>query len=406
MLKGRKILIGITGSIAAYKMPLLVRLLVKDGAEVRIVMTPFSREFVTPLTLSTLSGNEVYGDFFDKETGHWHSHVELGLWADLFLIAPASANTIAKMRMGVADNYLLTVYLSARCPVLFAPAMDLDMYKHSATQDNIKELVSRGHHLIAPATGELASGLCGEGRMEEPEKIHTVIRDFFVRKSRFSKKKVLVTSGPTYESIDPVRYIGNHSTGLMGIEIARAFAHEGAEVTLILGPTHLVVDFPGVQVIPVVSAEEMFQYCMSVYPDSDIAVMAAAVADYKPSEVSPVKIKKKSENLVLRLEPTIDILYEMGNTKRKNQILVGFALETDNETEHAFDKLKRKKLDLIVMNSLRDAGAGFGHLTNKVSFISSSGDTLKGELKSKKEVSEDLLDFIYTKLLKTDVTST
>lgn len=404
MLKGRKILIGITGSIAAYKMPLLVRLLVKDGAEVRIVMTPFSREFVTPLTLSTLSGNEVYGDFFDQETGRWHSHVDLGLWADLFLIAPATANTIAKMRMGAVDNYLLTVYLSARCHVMFAPAMDLDMYKHPATQDNIKELVKQGIQLIAPTSGELASGLCGEGRMEEPEQIFAVIRDYFQKKSRFRNKKVLITAGPTHERIDPVRFIGNHSTGLMGIEVARAFAREGAEVTLVLGPTHLTVEDPGVQIIPVVSAEEMYQYCMAIFPGTDIAVMAAAVADFKPSDVSSLKIKKKSDSLQLRLEPTTDILFEMGKSKRKDQLLVGFALETDNETEHALDKLKRKNLDLIVLNSLRDPGAGFGHQTNKVILISAKGETLQGELKSKKEVSGDILEFIYTKLLPTDVT--
>jgi len=404
MLKGKKILIGITGSIAAYKMPLLVRLLVKNGAEVRIVMTPFAREFVTPLTLSTLSGHEVYGDFFDNETGKWHSHVDLGLWADLFIIAPLTANSLAKMSSGIADNYLLTVYLSARCPILFAPAMDLDMYKHPATQENITVLKQRGHQLIAPGTGELASGLCGEGRMEEPENIFDVVNEFFNRKARFKDKRVLITAGPTHESIDPVRYIGNHSTGLMGIELSKAFSNEGAQVSLVLGPTELKVDDPSIEVYPVVSAKEMQGHCQALFPSSDITVMAAAVADFTPSVVSAGKIKKSDEAHLLRLEPTTDILYEMGKSKRADQILAGFALETENETGNALGKLRRKNLDLIVMNSLNDPGAGFRHQTNKVSMISSTGETFSYDLKSKKEVAQDILDFIYTKLHKPYVT--
>lgn len=404
MLKGKKILIGITGSIAAYKMPLLVRLLVKSGAEVRIVMTPFAREFVTPLTLSTLSGHQVYGDFFDRETGKWHSHVDLGLWADLFLIAPVTANSLAKMRSGIADNYLLTVYLSARCPIMFAPAMDLDMFKHPATQENIMALKQRGHQMIAPTMGELASGLCGEGRMEEPENIFSVITGYFQRQNRFKDKRVLVTAGPTHESIDPVRYIGNHSTGLMGIELSKAFAGEGAKVSLVLGPTDIKVDDPSIEVYPVVSASEMHGLCQTLFPSSDITVMAAAVADYTPSTVSHEKIKKSGDKLLLSLEPTADILSEMGKSKQEGQILVGFALETDHETENATNKLRRKNLDLIVLNSLKDPGAGFRHQTNKVSMISSSGEVSSYELKSKTEVAKDILDYIYTKLHKPDVT--
>ena len=285
MLTGKKILLGITGSIAAYKIPLLVRLLKKDGADVRVVMTPSAKDFVTPLTLSTLSGNPVLSHGFDEQTGKWDSHVELGLWADLFVVAPASANTMAKMAYGMADNYLLTVCLSAKCPIMFAPAMDLDMYKHPATQQNIKTLIERGCIFVAPSSGELASGLCGEGRMEEPQKIYERIKSFFQTKQNFKGKKVLITAGPTYEAIDPVRFIGNHSSGLMGIEIARAFADQGAEVTLVLGPSNISVNKKNVNVLPVTSAKEMYEAVTALFPKTDIAVLSAAVADFRPEVV-------------------------------------------------------------------------------------------------------------------------
>ncbi len=401
MLKGKKILIGITGSIAAYKIPILVRLLKKEGAEVRLVLTPAAKDFVTPLTLATLSENPVMGDFFDSETGAWFSHVELGLWADLFLIAPASANTLAKMQAGIADNYLLTVYLSARCKVMIAPAMDLDMYKHPATKSNIHTLIERGNMIIEPAYGVLASGLCGEGRMEEPEVLLSQINSFFKKKQRFSNKKVLVTAGPTHENIDPVRYIGNHSSGLMGISIADAFASEGAEVKLILGPTHLLPSFESVEVIPVTTAAEMLQGCLAFFPETDITVMAAAVADFKPSRFSESKIKKSTaDSLQLKLEPTSDILHQLGNRKTKDQILVGFALETDNEESNALDKLYKKNLDLIVMNSIREQGAGFRHATNKVSIYNRHGDSEHYDLKHKHAVAEDILDQIHALLPK------
>ncbi len=405
MLKGKKILIGITGSIAAYKIPLLVRLLKKAGAEVRIVMTPFAKEFVTPLTLSTLSGQPVGGDFFNRENGEWQSHVELGLWADLLLIAPATANSLAKMRMGIADNYLLTVYLSARCPVMFAPAMDLDMFKHPTTQENIKVLEQRGHLLIAPATGELASGLCGEGRMEEPETIYQFILGFFGQQHRFAGKTVLVSAGPTHESIDPVRFIGNHSTGLMGIEIARAFAREGAVVDLVMGPTNLQVSHENIHVFPVTTAQEMHDRCILLFQQAQITVMTAAVADYRPKSVASGKIKKTQENLRIELEPTPDILQEMGSRKHHSQTLVGFALETDNELHNAKEKLKRKNLDLIVMNSLKDEGAGFRHMTNKVSLIDAKGEATHYDQKPKSQVASDILDYIYTIMHTSDVNS-
>jgi len=396
MLKGKKILIGITGSIAAYKIPLLVRLLVKRQAEVQIVMTPSAHDFVTALTLSTLSKRPVLSKAFDPETGQWDSHVELGLWADLMLIAPASANTMAKMTQGVADNYLLTVYLSARCPVFFAPAMDLDMYKHPATQHTVSQLVKRGHQLIAPSSGELASGLCGEGRMEEPEQIFERIRSHFAKEQRFKNKKVLISAGPTYEAIDPVRFVGNYSSGRMGVEIAKAFAAQGAAVTLVLGPVSIALDLPGeIDVIPVTTAQEMFDGCMAFFAQADIAIMSAAVADYRPEEVAQKKIKKQSENLTLKLVKNKDILATMGSQKREDQFLVGFALETDNEIENAKKKLYTKKLDLIVLNSLSDAGAGFGHQTNKVTFIDKSGQTEVFDLKSKTKVAEDLVDTVF-----------
>lgn len=396
MLTGKKILIGITGSIAAYKIPLLVRLLKKDGAEVRVVMTPSAKDFVTPLTLSTLSGNPVLSHGFDVETGAWNSHVELGMWADLFVIAPASANTIAKMAAGMADNYLLTVCLSAKCPVMFAPAMDLDMYKHQATQRNIKTLIEQGCTLINPSSGELASGLCGEGRMEEPQRIYEIIKSHFSVKQRFKGKNVLITAGPTYEAIDPVRFIGNHSSGLMGIEIARAFADQGANVSLVLGPTNISPNRKNIAVIPVTSAKDMYDSVMALFDKSDIAVLSAAVADFKPATIADQKIKKDPNNdtITLELIKTDDILKSIG-TKKLNQIIVGFALETQNGIENAKKKLHTKNVDLIVLNEMNTSGVGFKTQTNKVTIIDRNDNVTEYELKPKKEVALDILNAIY-----------
>ena len=397
MLTGKKILLGITGSIAAYKIPLLVRLLKKDGADVRVVMTPSAKDFVTPLTLSTLSGNSVLSHGFDEQTGKWDSHVELGLWADLFVVAPASANTMAKMAYGMADNYLLTVCLSAKCPIMFAPAMDLDMYKHPATQQNIKTLIERGCVFVAPSSGELASGLCGEGRMEEPQKIYERIKAFFQTKQNFKGKKVLITAGPTYEAIDPVRFIGNHSSGLMGIEIARAFADQGAEVTLVLGPSSISVNKKNVNVLPVTSAKEMYEAVTALFPKTDIAVLSAAVADFRPEVVADQKIKKNPDNdtLTIKLVKTEDILKSVGNMKTENQTVVGFALETENGLENAKKKLHTKNIDLIVLNEMNESGVGFKTKTNKVSIITKNDQVTTYDLKPKNEVALDILNAIY-----------
>ena len=397
MLTGKKILLGITGSIAAYKIPLLVRLLKKDGAEVRVVMTPSAKDFVTPLTLSTLSGNPVLTHGFDYETGKWESHVELGLWADLFVIAPASANTMAKMAHGIADNYLLTVCLSAKCPVMFAPAMDLDMYKHQATQQNIKTLVERGCIFIAPSSGELASGLCGEGRMEEPQKIYERIKSFFQTKLNFSGKKVLITAGPTYEAIDPVRFIGNHSSGLMGIEVARAFADQGADVTLVLGPSNISPNRKNINLIPVTSAKEMYDAVMAFFPKTDIAVLSAAVADFRPEMVAEQKIKKNPDNdtFTIKLVKTEDILKSVGKIKTENQTVVGFALETENGLENAKKKLHTKNIDLIVLNEMNESGVGFKTKTNKITIINREDQVTSFDLKQKNEVAVDILNAIY-----------
>lgn len=397
MLTGKKILIGITGSIAAYKIPLLVRLLKKDGADVRVVMTPSAKDFVTPLTLSTLSGNPVISHGFDEKTGKWESHVELGLWADLFVIAPASANTIAKMAHGMADNYLLTVCLSAKCPIMFAPAMDLDMYKHQATQCNIKTLVERGNVFIAPSSGELASGLCGEGRMEEPKEIYEKIKAFFQTKQRFKGKKILVTAGPTYEAIDPVRFIGNHSSGLMGVEIARAFADQGAEVTLILGPSSINPNRKNITVLPITSAKEMYNATMTFFPKSDVAVLSAAVADFRPEIVANQKIKKNpdEDTLILKLVKTDDILKTIGSQKKDNQLVVGFALETENGLTNAKKKLHTKNIDIIVLNEMNEAGVGFKTKTNKITVITKNDDIHEFDLKLKNEVASDLTNVIY-----------
>ena len=397
MLTGKKILLGITGSIAAYKIPLLVRLLKKDGADVRVVMTPSAKDFVTPLTLSTLSGNPVLSHGFDEQTGKWDSHVELGLWADLFVVAPASANTMAKMAHGIADNYLLTVCLSAKCPIMFAPAMDLDMYKHPATQQNIKTLIERGCIFVAPSSGELASGLCGEGRMEEPQKIYEKIKSFFQTKQNFKGKKVLITAGPTYEAIDPVRFIGNHSSGLMGIEIARAFADQGAEVTLVLGPSNISVNKKNVNVMPVTSAKEMYDAVMALFLKTDIAVLSAAVADFRPEMVADQKIKKNPDNdtFTIKLVKTEDILKSVGNVRTDNQTIVGFALETENGLENAKKKLHTKNIDLIVLNEMNESGVGFKTKTNKVSIITKDDKVTTYDLKPKNEVALDILNAIY-----------
>lgn len=402
MLTGKKILIGITGSIAAYKIPLLVRLLKKEGAEVQVVMTDAAKDFVTPLTLSTLSGLPVLSKGFDPETGKWNSHVELGLWADLFVIAPASANSIAKMAAGIADNYLLTVCLSAKCPIMFAPAMDLDMYKHQATQDNIRTLISRGYRFIAPSSGELASGLCGEGRMEEPQEIFNRIKEFFQKKQRFAGKKVLVTAGPTYEAIDPVRFIGNHSSGLMGIEVARAFADQGAEVTLVLGPSAIRPERANIQVVPVTSAKEMFDATTAAFKRADIAVLSAAVADFRPEVTANQKIKKdpNSDEMILKLVKTNDILKTLGKNKTDKQMLVGFALETENGIENAKKKLHTKNIDMIVLNIMNEAGVGFKTKTNKVSIITKDDKVIDFELKPKNEVANDILNVVYQSLEK------
>ncbi len=397
MLTGKKILLGITGSIAAYKIPLLVRLLKKDGADVRVVMTPSARDFVTPLTLSTLSGNPVLTHGFDEKTGKWDSHVELGLWADLMVVAPASANTMAKMAYGMADNYLLTVCLSAKCPIMFAPAMDLDMYKHQATQQNIKTLIERGCIFVAPSSGELASGLCGEGRMEEPQKIYERIKAFFQTKQNFTGKKVLITAGPTYEAIDPVRFIGNHSSGLMGIEIARAFADQGADVTLVLGPSNISPNRKNINLLPVTSAKEMYDAVMTFFPKTDIAVLSAAVADFRPETAADQKIKKNPDNdtLTLKLVKTDDILKSVGNKKTEKQVVVGFALETENGLDNAKKKLHTKNIDLIVLNEMNESGVGFKTKTNKVSIITKDDKITEFDLKPKNEVALDVLDAIY-----------
>lgn len=393
MLAGKRILLGVSGSIAAYKSALLTRLLVKAGAEVKVVMTPSAHDFITPLTLSTLSKNPVLTNFTKDETGEWNNHVDLGLWADAVVIAPASANTLAKMATGICDNLLIAVYLSARCPVFFAPAMDLDMLQHPSTKNNIQKLTSWGNRLLDPAHGELASGLVGTGRMAEPEEILKSIEHFF-SSGPLKGKKALVTAGPTHEAIDPVRYISNHSTGKMGFAIAEELANQGAEVTLITGPTSLSKDLNGIKVIAVNSADEMYAASVQHFADADISVLSAAVADYKPAAKADQKIKKKDENLILELVKTKDIAAELGKLKRNGQIIVGFALETENETAHAEKKLTSKNFDLIVLNSLNDKGAGFGHDTNKITIIDSAKESKEFNLKSKKEVARDIVTTI------------
>jgi phosphopantothenoylcysteine decarboxylase / phosphopantothenate---cysteine ligase len=398
MLRDKKILLGVTGSIAAYKSAVLTRLLVKAGAVVKVVMTPSAADFITPLTLSTLSKNPVLTEFVKDNTGQWNNHVELGLWADAVVIAPASANTLAKMANGLCDNLLLAVYLSARCPVFFAPAMDLDMLQHPATQNNIQKLKSYNNILIDAAFGELASGLVGNGRMAEPEEIVTALENHFTSEQKLSGKKVLVTAGPTYEAIDPVRFIGNHSTGKMGFSIAEEFARQGAIVNLVTGPTQQHISHPRINVIPVTSAEQMYTSCTSLFPSTDIAVLAAAVADYRPVEVAAQKIKKKDENLTIELTKTHDIAASLGKLKHNGQVMVGFALETENEQANAQSKLEKKNFDLIVLNSLNDKGAGFGHDTNKITIMDRKQQVKSFELKNKKEVAKDIVKAIIEKL--------
>lgn len=394
MLSGKKIILGITGGIAAYKSAWLVRAFIKAGAAVRVVMTPEAKDFVTPLTLSTLSKNPVLSSFTqDEENELWNNHVKLGLWADFLVIAPATANTLAKMASGASDNLLLATYLSAKCPVYFAPAMDLDMYKHATTQANFKLLASFGNIMIPATSGELASGLEGQGRMAEPDDIVAFMTKDIRSKLPFYGKKVLITAGPTYEAIDPVRFIGNHSSGKMGYALAECAANLGAEVILISGPTALTVKHSSITVKEIVSAAQLFEQVKSYFDEVDVAIAAAAVADYRPINPADEKIKKKTERLQITLEPTEDSLKYMGAHK-KSQFLVGFALETENEIENAKGKLQRKNLDLIVLNSLNDTGAGFRTQTNKVTLINASGTINPQELKPKKEVAKDIFNHI------------
>ena len=399
MFGGKHILLGISGGIAAYKTTFLVRLLIKAGAQVKVVMTQSASSFVSPLTLSTLSKNPVLMDFVNEEDGSlsWNNHVELGLWADMMVVAPATANTLSKMANGVCDNLLLATYLSAKCPVYFAPAMDLDMYKHPSTKSSIEKLESFGNIMIPAESGELASGLHGEGRMAEPEHILQFIEDDLSKGLPLKGKKVLITAGPTHEAIDPVRFLGNRSTGSMGFELANKAANLGAQVFLVTGPTHLSVNTGQIETIRVTSAQEMFDACHKVYPEVDVAICAAAVADYRPKHVASEKIKKKEGDMHIELERNPDILKSLGESK-KNQYLVGFALETENELENAKGKLQRKNLDGIVLNSLKDDGAGFGGTTNKITFIDKNLDIKTFGLKTKPEVASDIWDEIISRI--------
>ncbi len=401
MLENKKIVLGITGSIAAYKSCLLVRLLIKKGAEVQVVMTPAAKEFITPLTLSTLTQKPVVSEFFDRRDGSWHSHVSLGLWADAMVIAPASASTIGKMANGIADNMLITTYLSmkqnamtegkSKVPVFVAPAMDLDMYAHPSTQANLRKLADYGNHIIEPGTGFLASSLEGKGRMEEPEKIVEVLERYFAGQQQLAGKKVLITAGPTYEKIDPVRFIGNYSSGKMGFALAEVCAEHGAEVTLVSGPVTLQTPHPAIKRIDVESAAEMYEAANEHFPKADITILSAAVADFTPRVTADKKIKRKGDSLKLELQPTQDIAAALGAVKKDGQVLVGFALETDNELCNAREKMERKNFDLIVLNSLQDKGAGFRVDTNKVTVIDRKGGLTAFDVKPKKQVAEDIV---------------
>ena len=399
MLGGKNILLGITGGIAAYKTTFLVRLLIKAGANVKVVLTESASSFVSPLTLATLSKNPAVTSFVKEEGNEtdWNNHVDLGLWADLMVIAPATANTLSKMASGTCDNLLLAAYLSAKCPVLFAPAMDLDMYKHESTKNSFDKLESFGNIMIPATSGELASGLYGEGRMAEPEDIVEFIKDYLSQGLPLKGKKVMITAGPTYEAIDPVRFIGNHSSGLMGYELANAAANLGAEVILILGPSSLTIDNAAITLVKVVSGDEMHEQAHIYYGNSDIVICAAAVADYRPKTIADQKIKKNEDNFVIDLIKNKDILLSLGKIK-KNQFLVGFALETENELENAKGKLKKKNLDAIILNSLNDKGAGFASNTNKITFIDKNSQIKAFELKTKAEVAVDILNEILIRL--------
>ena len=393
MLKGKKIILGITGSIAAYKAAYIIRALVKKGAEVQVVITPGGKEFITPITLSALSSNPVISEFFSNRDGSWHSHVDLGLWADAMLIAPATASSIGKMANGIADNMLITTYLSCKAPVFIAPAMDLDMFAHPSTQQNIEKLRSFGNHIIEPGEGELASHLVGKGRMEEPDAIVGVLDRYFDGLGSLTQKKIVITAGPTYEKIDPVRFIGNYSSGKMGFALAEACAAQGAQVTLIAGPVSLSTTHPGIRRIDVESAEDMYQAAVRTFPDSDAAILCAAVADYRPEVQSDEKIKReKTGDITMHLVPNPDIAAALGKMKQAGQRLVGFALETSNEVAHATEKLERKNLDFIVLNSLKDKGAGFRCDTNKVSILEANGKLTEYPVKPKNEVAGDIVE--------------
>ena len=394
MLKGKNIVLGITGSIAAYKAAYLIRALVKKGAEMQVVITPAGKEFITPVTLSALTGKPVISEFFTANDGSWHSHVDLGLWADAMVIAPASASTIAKMANGVADNMLITTYLSSKAKVFIAPAMDLDMFAHPTTRRNLDLLRSYGNFIIEPTTGELASHLHGKGRMEEPDKIVEILEAYFQGKEILSGKKILITAGPTYEKIDPVRFIGNYSSGKMGFALAEVCAERGADVTLIAGPVSLQALHPNIKRIDVESAEEMYNVVVDKFPNMSAAIMCAAVADYAPEIRNEAKIKRTGDDLLLRLKPNKDIAAALGRMKKTGQVLVGFALETNDEEENAWIKLNRKNLDFIVLNSLQDKGAGFKCDTNKITIIEKSGNKLVFETKAKKEVAADIVDVL------------
>lgn len=395
-LKNTKIIVGITGSIAAYKAAILLRLLIKEGAEVQVVITPSGKEFITPLTLSAISGKPVVSEFFSSKDGTWHSHVDLGLWADVMIIAPATASTIGKMACGIADNMLITTYLSAKCPVFVAPAMDIDMYRHFSTVKNINTLKEYGNIIIEPGEGELASGLIGKGRLQEPESIVNIVADYLSRKKKLLNKKFLVSAGPTYEMIDPVRFIGNCSSGKMGFAIAEELAFCGAEVVLITGPVQISASSPNIKTVKIESAEEMYNECLRYFPECDGAVMAAAVSDFTPVNVESQKTKRTENEIVISFKPTADIAAKLGKIKREGQLLVGFALESSNEIENAKSKLKKKNFDFIVLNSLNDPGAGFNFDTNKITIIGNDNKTHFFELKSKREAAADIVEKIYS----------
>ena len=396
-LKGKHIVLGITGSIAAYKSATLTRLLIKKGAEVQIVITPAGKEFITPVTLSALSGKPVISEFFASGDGTWHSHVELGLWADLMIVAPATASTIGKMANGIADNMLITTYLSMKAPVFVAPAMDLDMYRHISTQRNIGMLRNDGVHIIDPGEGELASHLEGKGRMEEPEKIIAILEEFLDSRNDLAKKKILITAGPTYERIDPVRFISNFSSGKMGFALAEECASRGAEVLLITGPTALSLSHPNIRRVDVESAHEMYDAAIKTFPEMDAAILSAAVADYRPAQWTDEKIKRREgEEITITLTPNPDIAASLGKIRKPHQLIIGFALETSNEESNAGRKMEKKNFDFIVLNSLQDKGAGFGYDTNKVTILSRKGEKHSFELKTKKEVAKDIIDTAFT----------